>query len=72
MCVLNMRGIAREENMRVNTKDCDLEASVDDPLRSYRSFPRCNFCPKKVRDDRTYLIVALFTGNDYFGKTTKL
>ena len=32
--------------MRVNTKDCDLEANVDD-LRSYRSFPRCNFCPKK-------------------------
>ena len=30
MCVLNMRGIAREENMRVNTKDCALEASVDD------------------------------------------
>ena len=47
MCVLNMRGIAREENMRVNPNDCDLEASVDD-RRSYRSFARCNFRPRKL------------------------
>lgn len=47
MCVLIMRGIAREENMRVNTKDCDLEPSVDD-RRSYSFFPCCNFHPKKL------------------------
>ena len=71
VCVLNMRGIAREEHMRVNTNDCDLEASVND-RRDYRCFPRCNFRPKKLDMIESCLIIALFAGNDYFAKTMKL